>query len=139
MASLTMTLFSHDINDIKSEKHRLAGAQSEKSGILGSRIKPFFGQNSETLKIRKNTGETLKKGPHFNLVEESGRTIQTNPEKYSGKLGKILPENSDPGGKIIFSNYGLVTFRQWRSFFSSSQSRFLSYTSVLPLLILLLA
>ena len=59
----------------------------------------------------------MKNGiPHFSLVEEpvgilnirknTPHKFRKRSEKYSRKLGKILPKKTDPGGKITFSNYG---------------------------------
>ena len=43
-----------------------------------------------------------KRSPHFILVEESRKVLQTSLRK---KLGKILTKKTVPGGKIT-SNYG---------------------------------
>ena len=47
-----------------------------------------------------------KKGPHFSLVEESGKILNIL-KKYSTQIQKKTWKNTpqNPGGKITFSNY----------------------------------
>ena len=59
-------------------------------------------QNPEKYsKSRKNTPEIQKKNTLCRQIQK-----KKVKRKYSGKLGKILPKKTVPGGKITFSNYG---------------------------------
>ena len=76
-------------------------------------------------KTRKNISETLRKqGPHLILIEESGKILniwkkysrhirKKSLEKYYWKLGKILPKNPVPGGKIAFPTM-LRGYLEWK-------------------------
>ena len=63
-------------------------------------------------KIRKNTEQSEKYYANQEKYVKFGQIFRQirknapeNQEKYSRKLGKILPKNQDPGVKITFSNY----------------------------------
>ena len=60
-------------------------------------------QNSEKIlpKSGKEKLKNLEKYTEKNLEEK-------NSKKYSGKLGKILPQKPVPGGKITFPKYGCL-------------------------------